>query len=448
MTELLTIAERVAEQATGDEQVEAYVARGDSVEVKAYDGDVESFTAASSAGIGIRVVVDGRAGFAHAGSLEPDVIAETLTAARDNVEFAEPDEWVAIAGPDDGVPIEHDHWDPSVASTPTEDKVQMALDLEARTRSLDERVRSVRTAVYSDSAGEMALATSTGIRATDRGTGAYVSVSALAKDQDETKIGGGYDVDFGPAGLDIDVAAADAVERATRLLGATQPRSQRLAIVLEPRMAASILGITVGMLNGERMLKGRSPFIDRVGEQVASDLLTIADDPTDARSFGAAAVDDEGQTCRRVPLISGGVLDGFLHNTYTGRRSGEGGTANGQRGYRSTPGVGAHAVVVEPGSGSLEELIGDLDLGVLVTSMSGLHSGVNPVSGDFSVGAEGLMIRDGALAEPIREATVASTIQKMLTDVIAVGDDLEWQPGGTGAVSIVVGDVSLGGGSA
>ena len=445
MTDLLTIADRVVAQAEAGEQLEAYVARGTSTEVKAYGGAVESFTSATSAGVGVRVVVDGRVGFAHAGSLDADVITETLDAARDNVAFAEPDEWMAIAEPDGGTPIEHEHWDESVAATPTEDKVQMAIDLEARTLALDPRVQSVRTATYADSSGEMALATSTGIRATDRGTGAHVSVSALATDGDETKIGGGYDVGFGPRGLDVEIAATDAVHRATRLLGAEQPDSQRVSIVLEPRMAASLVGIAVGMLNGERVLKGRSPFVGRVGESIASPLLTITDDPTDGRSFGAAAIDDEGQTCRPVPLITAGELRGFLHNTYTGRRAAVGGTANGVRGYRSTPGVGAHAVVMDPGTGSLEDLIASVDRGLLVASMSGLHSGVNPVSGDFSVGVEGLMIRDGVVAEPVREATVASTIQKMLTDVVAVGADLEWQPGGSGAVSLVIGDVSLGG---
>ncbi len=445
MNELLTVAESVVDQAAADEQVEAYVARGTSTEVKAYNGEVEAFTSATSAGIGIRVVVDGRAGFAHAGSLDPDIIAETLAAARDNMAFAEADEWVAIAEPDGGTPIEHDHWDEGVLATPTEAKVEMALELERRTCALDPRVNSVRSATYSDSSGEMALATSTGIRATDRGTGAHVSVSALAVDGDETKIAAGYDVDFGPGGLDIDEAAGDAVERATRLLGAEQPDSQRLTIVLEPRMAASLVSILVGMLNGERVLKGRSPFVDRVGEAVASPLMTLVDDPTDGRSFGAAAVDDEGQTCRPVPLVSEGVLQGFLHNTYTGRRSGDGTTANAVRGYRSSPSVGSHAVVMAPGQGSLETIVGSVDRGLLVTSMAGLHSGVNPVSGDFSVGVEGLMIRDGALAEPIREATVASTMQKMMTDIVAVGADVEWQPGGTGAVTLAIGDISLGG---
>ena len=98
-----------------------------------------------------------------------------------------------------------------------------------------------------------------------------------------------------------------------------------------------------------------------------------------------------------------------------------------------------------PGSGSLADVIASVDNGLLVTSMSGLHSGVNGISGDFSVGAEGLMIRNGALAEPVREATIASTLQKMLTDIVAVGDEIEWQPGGSGAVPIAIGDVSLSG---
>jgi len=445
MSELLLIAEGVVENANRGEQVEAYVARGSSVEVQAYEGEVESFTSATSQGIGIRVIAEGKVGFAYAGSLDSATIADILADARDNLAFSEPDEWVSLAEPDTATPIVHDRWDDSVEATPTADKVQMALDLERRTVALDPRVESVRSATYNDTSGEMALATTTGVRATDRGTSAYVSVSALARDGDETKIAGGFDVDFGPADLDIEKAAADAVFRATRLLGATQPRSRQLTIVLEPRLAASIIGITVGMLNGERVLKGRTPFVDRVAEQIASPLLSVVDDPTDGRSFGATSVDDEGQTCRSVPLITDGVLTGFLHNTYTGRRSGEGTTANGVRGFRSTPSVGAHAIVTAPGDGDLDSIVAGVDTGLLITSMSGLHSGVNAVSGDFSVGVEGLMIRDGVLAEPIREATIASTLQKMLGDIVAVGSDTEWQPGGSGAVTLAIEGVAMSG---
>lgn len=444
-SELLTIAERVIEQAMPGEQVEAYVSRGSSTEVRAFGGEVESFTSATSQGIGIRVIEDHRVGFAHAGSLDPEVIAETLAEARDNRGFSEPDEWVALSKPDGLTPTVHDHWDESVLTTPTQDKVQMAIDLEAAVLAADPRVTGVRVASYSDGTGEMALATSTGVRAIDSGTGAQMSVAAMAKDGEETQIAGGWDVDRGPQGLSLDKVRDDAVHRVTRLLGASQPKSEKLTIVLEPRMASSIIGIMVGMLSGERLLKGRTPFLDRVGELIASPLLSVTDDATDARSFSATSVDGEGQTCRPLSLVDEGVLKAFMHNTYTGRRSGEGTTANGKRGYRSSPGVGAHAIVMAPGEGDLDSIIASVDNGLLVTSMSGLHSGVNAISGDFSVGAEGLMIRNGELAEPIREATIASTLQKMLTDIVSVGADTEWQPSGAGPVSIAISDVAMSG---
>jgi PmbA protein len=200
-----------------------------------------------------------------------------------------------------------------------------------------------------------------------------------------------------------------------------------------------------GTLDGESVLKGRSPFADRVGEAIASPLLTLVDDATDPRSLGADTHDGEGLATRRVPLIEGGVLQGFLHNSMTGRRAGVPSTASAVRGYRSTPGVGAQALAMATGAGTIDDLVAGVDHGVLVQAMSGLHSGVNPVSGDFSVGVEGLMVRNGTRAEPIREATVASTLQRLLLDVAAVGGEIEWTPGGTGAAALVIPGVTLSG---
>jgi len=178
---------------------------------------------------------------------------------------------------------------------------------------------------------------------------------------------------------------------------------------------------------------------------IASPLVFLVDDPTEPLSLGADRHDGEGLATRGVPLIEAGVLQGFLHNTYTGRRAGAASTASAVRGYRSTPGAGAQALALAPGSGTLDELVGQVDHGVLVQSMSGLHSGVNPTSGDFSVGVEGLLIRNGQRAEPIREATLASTIQRLLLDVRAVGAEREWTPGGTASSPVVIEAVTLSG---
>jgi PmbA protein len=444
-TELVELAERVVARAAAGEQVECIAIRGRTTSVKAYRGEIESLTSAEPSGVGIRVVTGNRQGFAYAGSLDADVVLETLAEARDNTAFGEPDEWNGLAEPDGVEPVAVQLWHDELADFPAAAKVDLALALERVTIGRDPRVRGVRTATYADSLGEAAVVTSTGIRTWGRATSCHLSVSALAEDGGETQIGGGVSVGRKPSELDVDEAASDAIERATRMLGAKKAPSQRLTVVLEPRMAATVIGIAAGMLTGDAVLKGRSPFADRVGDAIASPRLTFVDDPTDPRSLGADEFDGEGLACRRNPLVDGGVLQGFLHNCYTGRRSGTASTASAVRGYRSTPMVGVQALAIAPGAGSHDDLVSRVDDGLLVTSMTGLHSGVNPVSGDFSVGVDGLRIRGGTLAEPIREVTIASTVQRLLLDIAEVGADLEWLPSGAGAVTLVIPDVSLSG---
>ncbi len=443
--DILAIAARVVEAARPGEQVEAYASRGRSTSVRAYRGEVEAFTQASSAGIGVRVVIDGRQGFASAGSLAPDVIATLLDEARDNARFAEPDDANGLAVPDGHAAPVLDLWRDDVLGRDADWKIAQAIALEARVRDADPRISGVRSASFADSISERAIVTSTGLAIQGRGTFASLGVSALAKDDSGTTTGAGSTFGRSTLDLDADRAAADAVRRATELLGAHKPDTGRITIVLEPRLAATLLGLVAGMVSGSAVLKGRSLFAGRVGEQVASPLVTLVDDPTDPRSLGADSHDGEGLACRRVPILEAGVLQGYLHNTYTARRMGTVSTASAVRGSRSTPGVGAAALQITPGHGSAEELLRGVDRGLFVTSMSGLHSGVNTVSGDFSVGVEGLLIRGGALAEPIREATLGSTLPRLLSGIVAVGADLEWQPGGTGSVTLVIDDVTLSG---
>ena len=443
--DLLALAQSVAAKANASEQVEAFVERSSYTTVRAHGGEVESFTSAVSAGIGIRVVSDHRQGFAWARTLEADAIADALAEARDNAPFAEPDEWVGLAEPDGIAPVPFDAFDPSVASMPASQKIDLALELEQMVRNGDPRITGVRVATFSDSSSRFAVATSTGIAGAGRGAWCSMSALALAEDGDETYTGGGSTVGFRPDDLDLAEAADDAVLRATRLFGAKPVPSQRVTIILEPRMAATIASLLGSTLTGERVLKGRSPFGDRIGEAIASPMLTLVDDPTDHRSYAADMFDGEGLACRRNQLVVDGVLQGFLYDSASGRRAGRPSTGSAVRGVSSTPAVGCQALAVAPGAGSFDSLLADIDTGVYLQSMTGLHSGVNLVSGDISVGIEGLMVRNGQLAEPVREVTIASTLQRMLLDIVAIGDDVEWLPGGTGCPTIVIADLSLGG---
>ncbi len=443
MSELLAIGDRIVALARPGEQVEVVVGRSTSTEVRVYDGDVEQLATATSAGIGVRVVSDHRQGFAYAGSLDDDVMAETLAEARDNATFATEDEWLGLAEPD-GVPV------PSLdlyreSSTSTEAKIDLALALEKALRASDARITGVDSADFADGVSEGAVVTTTGIRSLSRDASCYVSASCVATSGDDTQTGFGFSVGRTTEDLDIEAAAADASRRATRLLGATKPSSGRVTIVFDPYVTAQFLGIIGSTLSGEAVLKGRSLFADRLGDEVAAGALTLIDDATNPLAYSASETDGEGLASRRNVLIDGGRLQQFVHNAYTARRSDTTSTANAVRGFSSTPSVGCRALSLAPGTRLQPELLAAVGSGVLISSVSGLHSGVNPVSGDFSTGAEGLRITGGALGEPLREFTIASTLQRMLAEVAEVGADVEWLPMRSAGVSLVVHDVTISG---
>jgi len=451
-TDLLDLATSVVAQVRAGEGMEVYVTRGTDTEVRAYEGEVESLTSADSSGVGVRVLVDApggggsQVGFAWAGSLDPAVIAATLADARDNARFATPDPDVVLAEPD-GVPAtELDLWDDGVSSTPMEKKVALAIELERATRAADPRIRQVSSADYSDSRVEVALVSTTGISSSRRRTSAFLSVDAIAGEGAETQTGTGFSVGRGPGELVPDEAMDDAVVRATRMLGAQKAPSAHCTVVFDPRVVSTLLGVAASALSGEAVVKGRSFFAGRIGESVAVGGLTLVEDPTDARAYGAASHDGEGLACRRNVLISEGVLRMFVFDTVSARRAGTVSTGSAVRsGFAGTPSAGCRALVLAPGTKGAEEILAAVGEGLYVQSVTGVHSGVNPVSGGFAVGAEGLMIRGGALAEPVREVTVASTLQRMLQTVVEIGADLRWLPGVAAGQTLAIADMALSG---
>ena len=447
MTELLDIARRYASSAVAGEQVEIYATRGESVAVRVHGGEVESLTSAASAGVGVRVVVDHRQGFAWGASLDDDVVREALQEARDNAAFGEPAEWNGLAEPDGVRAPEVDLDRPGLAAFCVDDKVAQAIELERAVRAADPRIKGVRNAVWGDGRSERAIATSTGLEAWGRSGSCSLSVLAMATDGNETRTAGGGATEREPADLDLDEIAAEAVRKSTRLLGAQPMPTGRVTVVFESEVTASFLGIIGSLLSGMAVLKERSLFAGRLGEQVAASTFTLVDDPTDPESLGGLAHDGEGLASRRNVLIDAGRLATFVYDAATARRAGGDvrSTGSAVRSYRSTPAPSTRALTIVPGAAATqEELLRSVGDGFLVQSLRGLNSGVNRVSGDFSVGADGMRIRDGVLAEPVSGVTVASTLPRMLLGVVEVGGDVQ-RRGGSLVPSLAVADIALGG---
>jgi len=432
--------------AEGDEQVEAYAEEGRQTEVSALRAEVEGMTFAESRGLGVRVIRDGRLGYAWAADPTLDEAQETVWRARDNAALAEPDEHNGLPDAQPFAPMPEIFREDS-ASVSADDKVRMALDLERYAVTRDPRVTKVDLAQVGDAVSRVAIASTTGVDVEYARTDAWAVVVTLAVEGDETQTGFSFSITRGLDVLSWEPVAEEAVDRAVAMLGASKPPTTKVPVVLDPFAASSFLGVLASAVNAENVLKGRSLFADMVGQQVGSAAFTLVDDGRRLDGPGACPFDSEGLPSGRTELFTGGMLNGFLHDTYTARRSGAGqpSTGNAKRGgYRSTPGVGTSNFFVDAGEVTFDELLAKADGGVLVREVSGVHSGANPISGEFSVGATGLRISGGATGEPLREMTIASTIPEMLKGVAGVGSDLRFFSS-VGTPSILIGEMTLAG---
>ncbi|HEY3023636.1 MAG TPA: TldD/PmbA family protein [Actinomycetota bacterium] len=444
MADLGELAGAAVESAMDNEAVEAYAEEARRTEVTAHKGEVEGLTFAESRGVGVRLIARGRLGYAYAADPSFDEVRAAVAKARENAELATEDEFNALPPAKPIEPISA-LFRRDQAALATERKVSVALDLEHLAVSADPRVAKVDQAGYGDAVSRVAIASTAGVTAEYGRTDCWTVVSALAEQDGETQSGWSFRVARELGELDWGSVAQEAVERSARLLGAVKPASGRLPVVLDPFAGSSFLGILAGALSAESVQKQRSLFADLLGEDVGSPLVTLVDDGRTLDGPAAAPFDDEGVPTGRTELIAHGTLMAFLHNTYTARRGGTDSTGNAQRGgYRSPPGVGTTNFFVQPGATPVSDILRRAEGGVLIQDVSGVHSGANPISGEFSVGATGLRIQGGELDEPLREMTVASTVPEMLKGIAAVGDDLRFFTA-VGVPTILIAEMTVAG---
>ncbi len=435
-----------AAQSAGATDADAWAEESTSRRVRVYAGEVESLSDAGGRGIGVRAFAGSRSGYAYGTDLSEDGVAELARRAREAADLADEDEH-------EGLPDQAGSSDVNGLASPdfgdwsTERVVELALAVDRAARA-PAGVTQVENSVYADARGSVALANSRGFAASYSATQAWAYSSAFAGEGADLMTGIGVGTGRDPAVLDPEAIGAEAAERALALVGARQPESRRCPVVLDAFVASSFIGFIGSMLSADAVQRGRSLFAEREGDEVADPALRLADDGVDPDGPSSAPFDGEGTPTGRTSLIDGGRLLGFLYDSRTARRAGRRTTGNASRGsYRTPPFVGTTNLIVEPGNESLEALVARASEGLYVTDVAGLHSGVNPVSGTFSVGASGRLIEGGELASPVREITIASDLVSMLQAVRAVGSQTRWVPfgGSVKAPPVLVGEMAVSG---
>ena len=442
------VATRAVEAAlsAGADDAEAWVEEAVTRQIRVYEGGVESLTDAGSRGLGIRTFLDGRSGYAYGTDMGDEAVRTLAGQARAIAEVADVDEHGGLPDELGAAEVAGLHA-AGLADWSTERKIELAVEIEKVARS-HAGISQVEDTVYSDVEGSVALANSRGFRSSYEASSVWAYASAFAGEGADLMTGLGVALGREPGELDPRAIGDEAARRALSLVGARQLPGRRCPVVLDPFVAASFVGFIGGMLSADAVQRGRSLFAGREREEIASAAVRLADDGVDPEGPQSAPFDGEGSPRRRTRLIEDGRLLTFLFDARTARKAERATTASATRAsYRTPPGVGTANLLLEPGEHDLEGLVRRAGEGLYVTEVAGLHSGVNPVSGTFSVGATGRLIEGGELGRPVREMTIASDLVSMLKAVEAVGSSARWVPfgGSVKAAPVLIAEMAVSG---
>jgi PmbA protein len=417
-------------------------AQSGSVEIK--DGAIDSVIARGERGIGIRVLDEQRLGFAYTSDLSTDGIRAGADIARRMAKVTEPDADIALATREiDDADL--DIYQAGIVDRTLAERGAVALDVEEAARALDPRVKQFRKTTYSDSESTTIVATTTGVRGSYRESYCGAMTSAVAMQDGERQIGYHGEAARRFAELEPKRVGERAARRAVEKLGAKPLATQKLPVVLDPWMAMDLLRAIGPLFSADNVLKGRSLFADKIGQRVADERVTIVDDARRPRGLRSAPFDGEGVATTRQLLVEKGVLRGYLNSLKTARKLGVEPAGNARRGgYGSPSRIGPSNLYIEAGADDATAVAGALDRALAVTSLLNLHT-IDPVSGEFSLGATGTYMERGASVHPVQGITIAGNLTQLLGAIVAVGKDLVFGPSGLGSPTLVIQELSIGG---
>ncbi len=414
-------------RALGADAADVLVAEGTDFSVTVRKGEIETLKDAGSKALGLRVFVGRRTASTYTSDFSAPAL-ETLV--RDTVDMARVTGEDPAAGlPDESPPAEEvdlELFDPSPAALPTEERIERARRAEAAALAFSPEVTNSQGATYGSDEGVVVLANTNGFMGAYRSSGVALSVVPVAEGYGPRERDYWYTNGRGVRDLlDPEEVGRIAAERTLRRLGARKVPTCEVPVVFDPETAAELLGILFRGLSGYSVFRNATFLKDRLGEQVASPLLSVVDDGRRPRGLGSRPFDGEGLPTRRNVPLEGGVVRFFLCDAYSARKIGARPTGSARRGVGGGPGVGAGNLSFAPGATPPEQIVGEVESGLYVTDLIGF--GVDLVSGDYSQGAAGQWIENGRAVHPVHEVTIAGNLKQMLLDVDAVGNDLVWR---------------------
>jgi PmbA protein len=425
------------------DEIEILLASGKSFSVRIHNQNVESFSYADSNGIGIRILKDGKVGYSYTEEFSDQAFEMIIEEAIANSKFVENLEPVKFAN-HPAIRQELDLYSKELDEIGVEEKIELAKKLESMALAADKRIFNVPYAAYSDGYSYAKIANSKGLKKETKTNYGMAFAMVLAQEGDDKKSGSEFIISREFSKIDPRKIAEKAVKQATELLNAETPASGQYPVIIRNETMGSLLSTFSGIFSAKNVQDGKSLLKGKIGQKIASPVVTLVDDGLHPDGMSSSPFDSEGYPSQKTLLIDKGVLTNFLHSTITAaKEEGAKSTGNASRSYKNSMSVSPTNFVLEEGKSNTEDLFKAHDQVIEVVSLQGLHSGANPISGDFSLAAEGFLYKNGVKEKALANFTISGNLFQILKDIEMVGNDSVFNMQSCSSPSILVKNIAV-----
>lgn len=431
----------------GFEKYELYYGKSDSLNVSSAEGDVERYGLSTTIGVSFRGIYNGKMGYSYTEKLDGESIEILLSKAKECAELVESDDEEFIF--EGGVEYtEVNLYDENISKITPSEQIGNAIKLNTEPSRINSEILKSEYTSFNTSKVERIIVNSEGVDLREEGTIVQASVYPIAKDGENMIVDGASMVSTKLSDVNIDKLINDGIKKTLRKKGATSIKSGKYKVIIDGEVMAALIRTMQDNFLGHVAQENKTLLKDKIGEKIASNKLTLVDDPFLEGGVSSCSFDDEGVPTKFKNIIDKGVFKGFLHSLKTANKAKANPTGNGfKAGFKSTVKVSPTNLYIKEGDKSFDELLSFVGDGIYIIDLEGLHSGANAVTGDFSLAAQGIRIENGELSNAIKQITIAGNFFTLLKDIEEVGNDLmeSGVTSGYGSPSIVINELSVAG---
>lgn len=431
--------------AEGISDIELYYSRSKSDSISVYKSNVENFESSNKSGIGIRGLYNGVMGYYYSEIIDEKDIPQIIDSIKQNAGIIDSEDEEFIYGGSESY-AKVNVYNDSLNGFSVDDRIAAAIEMEKTALEYDSRIKSVSSAVIATGESEIYISNSKGLDLSEKSNYLMAYIELIARQDDSTKEKGDIWIGNSPAELDVQKLAKSAADKAISALCGSPVSSGIKNIIIQNEVFAEILGCFVGSFYAESVQKGFSLLKGKLGDKIASDKVSINDDPLLEGGMSTTSFDSEGVATYNKAVVENGVLKTYLYNLKSAHKDGVSSTGNGfKSSYKGTVNTSATNFYINTGSSNMTQLKDNLCDGLIINDVAGLHSGANVITGDFSLAASGFLVENGEIVRPVEQITIASNFFEMLRNISEVGNDLYFTSYGIGSPSVIVKGINVSG---